>query len=155
LSGDAVISLVTDLQDPPALIRDFIREWEQGYKVVLGVKTKSKESFVMFFIRKMSYDLIGRLSEIPLTKNYTGFGLYDRKIIEILTEINDPYPYFRGLISDIGFECANIEFTQPTRKRGISKGKFYTLYNLAMLGITNHSKVPLRLAAMLGFVLPA
>jgi glycosyltransferase involved in cell wall biosynthesis len=152
-SGDAVILLVSDLQDPPALIRDFICKWEKGYKVVLGVKTRSKESFAMFFIRKMYYDLIGRLSEIQLTKNNTGFGLYDRKIIEILKEINDPYPYFRGLISDIGFESAKIEYTQPARKRGITKNNFYTLYDIAMLGITNHSKVPLRLAAMSGFAL--
>jgi len=151
--GDAVILLASDLQDPPALIRDFMRKWEEGYKVVLGVKTKSKESFAMFFIRKMYYELIGRLSEIQLTKNNTGFGLYDRKIIEILKEINEPYPYFRGLISDIGFESAKIEYTQPARKRGITKNNFYTLYDIAMLGITNHSKVPLRLAAMLGFIL--
>ncbi len=151
--GDAAILLVSDLQDPPSMIRDFIQKWENGFKIVLGVKTQSKESATMFFIRKMYYEFIGRLSEIQLTKNNTGFGLYDKRIIEILKEMNDPYPYFRGLISDIGFESAKIEYTQPARKRGITKNNFYTLYDMAMLGITNHSKVPLRIATMLGFAL--
>lgn len=153
--GDAVIYLVSDLQDPPEMVRDFIRKWEAGYKIVLGVKTRSEESAVMFAIRKMFYSFIGRVSEIKLTKNNTGFGLYDKRIIEILREINDPYPYFRGLISEIGFDNAIVEYTQPERKRGITKSNFYKLYDLAMLGITNHSKVPLRLATMLGFLLSA
>ena len=153
--GEAVILLVSDLQDPPALITDFVRKWEEGYKVVLGVKTQSKETPAMFLIRKMYYDLIGRLSEIKLTKNNTGFGLYDRTIIEVLKEVNDPYPYFRGLVSEIGFESAKIEYTQPARTRGITKNNFYTLFDIAMLGITNHSKVPLRLATMLGFLMSA
>lgn len=153
--GEAVILLVSDLQDPPALIMDFVRKWEEGYKVVLGVKTQSKETPAMFLIRKIYYDLIGRLSEIKLTKNNTGFGLYDRTIIEVLKEVNDPYPYFRGLVSEIGFESAKIEYTQPARTRGITKNNFYTLFDIAMLGITNHSKVPLRLATMLGFLMSA
>ena len=153
--GDATILLVSDLQDPPCMIRDFVRKWEEGYKVVLGVKTQSKETPAMFFVRKMYYEFIGRLSEIELTKNNTGFGLYDRKVIEVLREVNDPYPYFRGLISEIGFESAKIEYTQPARVRGFTKNNFYTLYDIALLGITNHSKVPLRLAAMLGFLMSA
>lgn len=153
--GDAVVLLVSDLQDPPSLIRDFIRKWEEGYMVVLGVKTQSRETPAMFLVRKLYYELIGRLSEIELTKNNTGFGLYDQKVIEVLRTINEPYPYFRGLISEIGFESAKIEYTQPARTRGITKNNFYTLYDIAMLGITNHSKVPLRLAAMLGFVMSA
>ena len=151
-SGDAVIAIVSDLQEPPALIRDFIRKWEEGYKIVIGVKTQSSETPAMFFVRKMYYNLIGRLSEIELTKNFNGFGLYDRKVIDVLKEINDPYPYFRGLIADIGFERAVVEFTQKNRVRGFSKNNFYTLYDNAMLGITNHSKVPLRLATMIGFL---
>ncbi|MEA5113422.1 MAG: glycosyltransferase family 2 protein [Geobacteraceae bacterium] len=149
--GDAVILLVSDLQDPPEMIRDFLVKWEEGYKIVLGVKTQSKETMAMFFVRKMYYEFISRLSEIELTKNNTGFGLYDKQIIEILRSVKDPYPYFRGLISDIGFESAKIEYMQPVRKRGFTKNNFYTLYDMAMLGITNHSKVPLRLATMLGF----
>lgn len=154
-SGDAVILLVSDLQDPPGMIKDFIEKWEAGYKVVLGVKTQSKETPAMFLIRKMYYGFIGRLSEIELTKNNTGFGLYDKRLIEILREVKEPYPYFRGLVSEIGFESAKIEYTQPARERGITKNNFYTLYDIGMLGITNHSKVPLRLAAMLGFLMSA
>ncbi len=153
--GDAAILLVADLQDPPGMIKDFVAKWEEGYKVVLGVKSQSHESPVMFAIRKMYYNFINRVSEIELTKNNTGFGLYDKQIIQILKEIGDPYPYFRGLISDIGFESYKIEYIQPIRKRGITKNNFYTLYDIAMLGITNHSKIPLRLAAMLGFLMSA
>jgi len=153
--GDAVILLVADLQDPPPMIRDFIAKWEEGYKVVLGVKSNSEETPAMFLIRKMYYNLISRLSEIELTKNNTGFGLYDRQVMEALREINDPYPYFRGIVSEIGFEKAIIEYVQPRRKRGITKNNFYTLYDFAMLGITNHSRVPLRIATMLGFAMAA
>lgn len=152
-NGDASILLASDLQDPPAMIKDFVLKWEEGYKVVLGVKTQSAESPLMFAIRKTYYNLIGLLSEVKLTKNNTGFGLYDKRVIELLREIDDPYPYFRGLISDLGFESYHIEYFQPSRKRGITKNNFYTLYDIAMLGITNHSKVPLRLAAILGFVM--
>jgi polyisoprenyl-phosphate glycosyltransferase len=150
-SGEAVILLVADLQDPPSMIQDFLNKWEEGFKIVLGIKTESEESPLMFAIRKMYYGFINKLSDIELTKNNTGFGLYDREVIEILKKVDDPYPYFRGLISDLGFESAKIEYRQPARKRGITKNNFYTLYDIAMLGITNHSKIPLRLAAMLGF----
>ena len=153
--GDAVILLVADLQDPPGMIADFIKKWEEGYKVVLGVKNESKESALMFAVRKMYYNFINQVAEIDLTKNNTGFGLYDRKVIDVLKQIDDPYPYFRGLISDIGFESYKISYIQPVRKRGITKNNFYTLYDMAMLGITNHSKVPLRLAAMAGFLMSA
>lgn len=151
--GDAVVLLFADLQDPPALIRDFIAKWEEGYKVVLGVKTQSRETPAMFLVRRMFYEFIGRLSDIKLTKNNNGFGLYDRKIIDIIRQMEEPYPYFRGMISEIGFESAKIEYTQMARTRGLTKNNFYTLYDIGMLGITNHSKVPLRLAAMAGFLL--
>jgi glycosyltransferase involved in cell wall biosynthesis len=150
-TGDAVISIVADLQDPPILIKEFIWKWEEGYKIVIGVKTQSQESPLFFAIRKAYYNLIGRLSEVKIIKNIKVYGLYDHKVIEILRAIDDTYPYFRGLISDIGFDRAVIEYVQPTRKRGFTKNNFYTLYDLAMLGITNHSKVPLRLATMTGF----
>ena len=150
--GDAAIFIVADLQDPPDIIKGFIKKWEEGYKIVIGVKTQSEESQIFFAIRKAYYNLVGRLSEIALIKNFTGFGLYDRQVIEILRSIEDPYPYFRGLICDIGFDRAVIEYVQPTRKRGFTKNNFYTLYDMAMLGITNHSKVPLRLATMTGFI---
>lgn len=151
--GEATIMIFADLQDPPSLIPEFIKKWAEGFKVVLGIKTQSEETFLMFAARKFYYDLVGKLSETKLVKNYTGFGLYDQKVIQTLREINDPYPYFRGLICDLGFENAKIEYVQKRRKRGITKSNFYTLYDMAMLGITNHTKVPLRLATMLGFLM--
>lgn len=154
-TGDAVIAMASDFQDPPALIPDFLKKWEEGCKIVLGVKTESDETWPMFVVRAAYYRLVARLSDVELVRNFTGFGLYDRQVIEVLRQIDDPYPYFRGLIADIGFESYKISFRQPTRKRGITKNNFYTLYDLAMLGITNHSKVPLRLATMAGFVMSA
>lgn len=154
-SGDAIISIASDLQDPPGLIRDFIGKWEEGYKVVVGIKKDSHETRLMFLLRKLFYSVIGKLSSIEQIKGFMGFGLYDRKVIDIVRTIDDPYPYFRGLISDIGYEIARIEYIQPSRKRGITKNNIYTLYDTAMLGITNHSKVPLRLAAMTGFLVAA
>ena len=153
--GDAVIVMASDLQDPPEMIPRFLEEWERGFKVVMGVKTESHESPVMFAIRKLYYNLSGRLSDIQLVQNYTGFGLYDRVVIAQIKQVDDPYPYFRGLIADLGYDAARISFTQPRRKRGITKNNFYTLYDMAMLGITNHSKLPLRLATMAGFALSA
>jgi glycosyltransferase involved in cell wall biosynthesis len=149
--GDAAILLASDLQDPPQLIKDFIAKWEEGYKIAVGVKSQSGESRMMFAIRKLYYNFSAKIANVRLIKNFTGFGLYDHSVIEILKDIDDPYPYFRGLISEIGFDVAEVEFIQPARKRGITKNNFYTLYDIAMLGITSHSKVPIRLATMAGF----
>ncbi len=151
--GDAVISVVADLQDPPSLIPEFLRRWEEGYKTVLAVKEGSDESRIMYGIRSAYYRLIGRLSEVEQMHNCTGFGLYDRVVVEALRRMKDPYPYFRGMIMEVGFEVARVKYHQPARKRGITKNNFFTLYDLAMLGITTHSKVPLRLATMSGFCL--
>lgn len=151
--GDAVIYMASDFQDPPDMIPTFIAEWEKGAKMVLAIKTKSNESPLLYAIRTAYYRLVARLSDIDLNENSTGFGLYDRVVIDALGNIEDPYPYFRGLISEIGFEPVRIPFTQPRRPRGITKNNFYTLYDMAMLGITKHSKVPLRLATMSGFAL--
>ncbi|HEY5158174.1 MAG TPA: glycosyltransferase family 2 protein [Anaerolineales bacterium] len=151
-TGEAVIGMASDLQDPPERIPEFLKKWEEGYKVVVGVKTHSQESGLFYFVRTMYYRVLRNLSDIQLIDNFTGFGLYDRQVIEVLRDFNDPYPYFRGLIADIGFEYARIEFTQPRRKRGISKNNFYTLYDMAMLGVTSYTKVPLRIATMMGFI---
>lgn len=151
--GDAVLCLASDLQDPPELIPQFLQKWEEGYKAVVGIKAESEESAIFFFIRKCYYRLVDRLADIDIIQNHTGFGCYDKAIIDYCRELRDPYPYFRGLISEIGFPVARIPFVQPKRKRGITKGNFYMLYDVAMLGITNHSKVPLRLAAMMGFAM--
>lgn len=151
-SGDAVISMASDLQDPPEMIRTFVKKWEEGFKVVIGTKTKSRENPLVFGLRKGFYNLLKLMSETEQIKNFTGFGLYDRAVMDVIRQIDDPYPYFRGLISEIGFERAEIEFTQPKRTRGRTKNNFYTLYDLAMLGFVNHSKLPLRLASFIGFV---
>ncbi len=152
-SGDAVVLLVADLQDPPLLIRDFIQNWEDGYKIVIGIKTGSEENPLIFNIRNLYYKLICMISEIKLNINFTGFGLYDSKVIEILREINDPYPYFRGMISEIGFETAKIPYHQRKRKGGITHSSLYKLFDVAMLGVVSYSKIPLRLVTVLGFIL--
>lgn len=151
--GDAVIFMVADLQDPPELILEFVKKWEEGYKVVKAVKTPMKEGSFFYFARQIFYYLMDNLSDIKVTRNFTGFGLYDQKVINVLREINDPYPYFRGLIEELGFESFSFEYQQQRRKRGISSYNFYRYYSEAMLGITSHSQVPLRLATMLGFAL--
>lgn len=151
--GDAVLHMASDFQDPPALIPQFIEKWEAGALSVMGRKIQSEESPIMYWIRTLYYRLINRLSSIDLTKNTTGFGIYDRKVIDTLKTIDEPYPYFRGLISELGFTPALIDYHQPSRKRGITKNNFYTLYDIAMLGITNHSKIPLRIATMAGFLM--
>ncbi|WP_286296932.1 glycosyltransferase [Polynucleobacter sp. TUM22923] len=151
--GDASVLMASDLQDPPEMIVDFVKKWEEGFKTVLAVKPESEESALMFFVRKIYYRLISRISEVPLVRNATGAGLFDRVIIDILRKIDDPYPYFRGLLCEIGFPIATVPFRQPRRQRGITGNNFYTLYDIAMLGITNHSKVPLRLMSIGGFLL--
>ena len=151
--GDAAIIMASDLQDPPQMISEFIAAWQEGYKIVIGIKLKSEESRTMFMLRHFYYKFITRISETVLIKNFTGFGLYDKSILKILREIDDPYPYFRGVIADIGFERKEIIYTQPKRKYGVTKNNFYTLYDMAMLGITSYSKLPLRLAAIAGFFL--
>jgi len=154
-TGEAVVCMASDLQDPPERIPEFIKKWEQGYKVVIGVKTHSEESSLFFSLRTIYYRILRNLSDVPLIENFTGYGLYDRQVVDALRDLNDPYPYFRGLIADLGYERAQVEFNQPRRQRGISKNNFYTLYDLAMLGLTGYTKVPLRLATMLGFLAAA
>ena len=150
--GDAVVCMAADLQDPPERIPEFIQKWEAGYKIVVGVKTRSDETWLYYFLRTIFYRMIRRLSDVPLIENFTGFGIYDREVVDALRSLDDPYPYFRGLIADLGYERAQVEFSQPRRKKGISKNNFYTLYDIAMLGLTGYTKVPLRLATMFGFV---
>ena len=150
-SGDAVIGIVADLQDPPEMIGDFIRKWEEGYPVVIAVKYASDEHGLMFWIRKQYYKLVNRLSGVETYENYTGFGLYDRKVVEVIKNYDDPYPYFRGMIAEAGFQHFDIPFHQPARKRGITKNNFYSLYDTAMLAITSLSKVPLRVVTFCGF----
>ena len=149
--GDAVIGMAADLQDPPELIPAFLEKWREGYKVVLGVKSASEESRVMFAIRRLGYGVIDRLSEVKQVRNSTGFGLYDKAFVSVLRRLPDPYPYFRGIVAELGFRYATVPYTQPKRTRGITKNNVYTLYDLGVQGIVNHSKIPLRLATIIGF----
>lgn len=151
--GDACVLIASDLQDPPEIIEEFVKKWEEGYKTVLAVKPESEESKLMFIIRKIYYRLISKISEVSLVENATGAGLFDKAVIGILRNIQDSNPYFRGLLCEIGFPIALVPFKQPRRKRGITKNNFYTLFDLAMIGITNHSKVPLRIMTIGGFLI--
>ena len=153
--GDAVICMSSDLQDPPGLIKEFVRKWEEGYKAVMAVKTRSEETRLLFMLRKLYYRVLGKLSDVRLVENFTGFALYDQEVVQILRKIDDPYPYIRGLIADIGFEAAKVEFLQPKRKRGITKNNLYTLYDMAMLGFVYNTRKPLRLATIVGFLTAA
>ena len=152
-SGDAAVLMASDFQDPPELISTLIERWESGAKMVLGIKNRSEETPLFFALRTAYYRIVSYLSEVELNENSTGFGIYDRNVLDVLRRIDDPYPYFRGLISEVGFKPEKIQFVQPKRVRGVTKNNFYTLYDIAMLGFTKHTKVPLRLATMLGLFL--
>jgi polyisoprenyl-phosphate glycosyltransferase len=151
--GDAVVLFVADLQDPASMLPTFIEKWEEGFKTVVGTKKTSEESSLMFNIRKLYYKTVNRLSNIELIDNFTGFGLYDKEVIDHLRKIDDPYPYFRGLVAEIGLKICKLPYDQPIRVRGITKNNFFTLYDIGMLGIISHSLVPLRIATMMGFLI--
>ena len=150
-TGDAVVIMCSDLQDPPELIHEFLQKWQEGYKVVCGVKPASKENPLMFAVRRFYYWLLSRFSETEQVRNFTGYGLYDRQFVEAFKLFHDPYPYFRGMIGEIGFRRIEIPFVQETRKHGKTKNDFFTLYDMAMTGFVNHTKLPLRLAVFVGF----
>ena len=153
-TGDAVVLMACDLQDPPELIAEMIRKWEEGCKVVVAVKSSSRENPLFFFARKCFYTVLGYLSDTDkVIQNFTGFGLYDRAFLNVLRRYRDPVPYLRGFVSEIGFRRAEIPFVQPERKHGKSKHSFLSLYDVAMGGVINHSKLPLRLATFTGFFL--
>jgi glycosyltransferase involved in cell wall biosynthesis len=151
--GDVVIYLASDLQEPPEVIPELLAKWKEGADVVAAVKTESEESPAFFLVRRFYYWLLQELADVQTIPNFTGFGLYSRRVIDYCRQLHDPYPYFRGLISEIGLPVSIVKYRQPKRMRGFSKNNFYTLYDMAMLGITNHSKVPLRLATLSGFLL--
>ena len=149
--GDATVVLASDLQDPPEMIPHFLAGWEEGFKIVLAIKPVSQTNPLMHWVRKLYYRGLDAISEVAIVRDATGFGLYDRVVLDHLRQIHDPYPFMRGLICELGYPIKTIPFDQPRRQRGISKNNFYTLYDLAMLGIVSHSVVPIRLAAMAGF----
>lgn len=154
--GDAVVLMSSDLQDPPELIVEMAHKWQEGFQAVVAIKSQSEENKGLFRARRLYYWLLAKLSDTDhIIQNFTGFGLYDRKIMNALKLYKDPVPYFRGFISEIGFKRAEIEFIQPPRKHGRSKHSFFSLYDVAMTGLVNHSKLPLRLATFSGFCLAA
>lgn len=150
--GDAVIMVVADLQDPPELIPQLIEEWENGHRVVVAIKNRSKENPLMYSVRTLFYKIIKSISETRQVENFTGFGLYDRTFMDMLRTVEDPYPYMRGLVSEYGGDLGIVYYTQPKREAGKTHNNFYTLYDMAMLGIVSYSKVPLRLISLLGLV---
>jgi glycosyltransferase involved in cell wall biosynthesis len=151
--GEASILLVADFQDPPALIKQFLQQWEKGWKIVVAVKAKTHENFLITRLRRFYYHLVTQIAEVKLIKNFTGFALYDQIVIQTLRDMDNPNPYLRGLICEIGFPIKQLPYDQPPRTKGVSKNNFFSLYDFAMLGITSHSKIPLRIASIMGFFL--
>jgi dolichol-phosphate mannosyltransferase len=151
--GDAVIFMASDLQDPPETLPLFMDQWEAGYKVVLGVKPKSEANGISHYLRKSYYRVLNAISSIELVNDATGFGIYDKKVMDLIRDINDPNPYFRGLVCELGYPIKTVEFEQARRLRGITKNNLYTLYDMAMMGFINYSLIPIRLASIFGFIL--
>ena len=151
-SGDACILIACDFQDPPELINEFIKSWKNGFKVVLAKKETADGNSFMFYLRKKYYRFMHRISEVTILENCTGFGLFDRVVVDILRDVEDPYPFFRGLLMEIGYPVSIIPYNQPKREHGESSYNFYTLYDYFMLGITQHSKLPLRIITIFGFL---
>jgi glycosyltransferase involved in cell wall biosynthesis len=153
--GDGVILMASDLQDPPELIQEFLKRWESGDKAVVGVKTASEENSIIYLLRTVYYRTLNAMANVELIEHFTGFGLYDKTLIDQLKKLNDSYPYLRGLISELGFKPAKIPFHQPVRKHGISHSTVYVLYDMVMLGLTTHTIVPMRIATVAGFAFAA
>jgi glycosyltransferase involved in cell wall biosynthesis len=153
--GDALIPILADLQTPPHLIPEFIAKWEQGYKMVIAIRTGMKEGFLLRHTRNAFYRIIARVSKIEQIKDFIGFGLFDRQIVDIMRDLGEPDPYFRGLVSEIGFEKAFVEYHQPPRKHGKSKHTFFDLFDLALLALTTYSKAPLQIMTLVGFIIAA
>jgi len=149
-SGDCTVSMCADFQDPVEMIHKFVKEWENGYKIVIGIKTKSKENKLMRIFRSVYYKLIKKFSDVQQIEHFTGFGLYDKDFIDILRNLKDSQPYMRGIVSELGYERKELEYTQPKRLRGKSSNNFMRLYDAAMLGITSYTKVGMHLATIFG-----
>lgn len=154
-TGDCAILIFCDMQDPPELITEFLRKWEEGYKIVVGIKKRSQESKIMYAIRNAYYKLIKKIGEIDHIEQFTGFGLYDKKFIQVLRNLKDPMPYLRGIVAELGYERCEISYEQEKRKYGKSGFNFFKLYDVAMLGITSYSKVVMRCATIIGFSIAA
>lgn len=151
VDGDAAIMMAADLQDPPELIHQFLEKWKGDVKLVAAVKDASDEPWIYFQMRKLYYKIVNRLADVDLIPGFHGYGLMDRVILDAMKKFKDPYPYVRGIVCEIGFKRELVHFHQPLRKRGFTKNNLYSLYDLAMTGMVNHSKVPLRMAIFVGF----
>lgn len=154
-TGDCIVKMCADFQDPPEMIVDFVREWEAGHKIVLAIKEGSQENKLVYLVRKLYYSIISKITDIDHINNFVGYGLYDRDFIEILRDLNDPMPYLRGVVAELGYKYKPLYYVQPKRRSGKSKFNFYRLYDYAMLGITSYSKIPLRLATFAGVAVAA
>lgn len=156
-SGDCVIPICCDFQDPVELIPVFVEKWEQGHKIVSGIKTSSRESGIMYFLRTCYYKLIKNMSDVKMIEHFTGFGLYDKTFIALLKQLDDPIPFVRGIVAEYGagFNMIEVEYEQQQRRAGKTHNNFYSLYDAAMLSITSYTKIGLRLATFLGFVCSA
>ena len=151
VTGDCVVEMVADFQDPVDMIPKYVREWEKGYKIVIGIKTSSKENKVMYWLRSCYYRTIKRLSDVEQIEHFTGSGLYDREFIEVLRNLNDPTPFLRGIVAELGYKRKEIPYEQPKRRAGKTHNNFYRLYDAAMLSVTSYTKAGLRLATFFGF----
>ncbi len=150
-TGDCTITMCCDFQDPVEMIPKFVSEWEKGYKIVCGIKTSSKENPIMYFLRSCYYKTIRKMSQVEQIEHFTGFGLYDKSFIKVLSELKDPTPFLRGIVAELGYKRKDIEYTQEQRRGGKSKNNFYSLYDAAMLSLTSYTKIGLRLATFVGF----
>lgn len=149
-TGDCTMLICADFQDPVDMIPKFIQEWENGYKIVIGVKNKSKENRIMYFLRSCYYKLIKKISDTEQIEHFTGFGLYDKDFIEVLRKLDDPTPFLRGIVAELGFKRKEIPYEQQKRRAGKTHNNFYKLYDAAMLSFTSYTKIGLRLATFLG-----
>ena len=153
--GDCAVLINADMQDPPEVIPKFVEEWEKGYKIVAGIKTKSKENPLIYFLRSCYYRIIKKISDIDHIEHFDGFGLYDRSFIEVLRGLDDSLPYLRGIVAELGFRRKDIEYQQVRREKGKTHFRFLGLYDLAMLGITSYSKVVMHCCTLFGAALSA
>ena len=149
--GDCVVRLNADFQDPPQMIPELVHEWEAGNKIVIGIKRKTEDGPLIGFARRQYYKILRKITDIGHIENFTGFGLYDKAFVDVVRGIHDPVPYLRGMIAELGFDYKTVLYDRPQRKAGKSKNNFYSLYDIAMVGITSYSKVMLRLATFVGF----
>ena len=151
-TGDCVVSMCCDFQDPIELIPKYIKEWENGYKIVIGIKTSSKESKIMYKLRSLYYKIIKKYSDVEQIEHFTGSGLYDKSFIDVLRDLKDPTPFMRGLVAELGFARKEIPYEQPQRRAGKTHNNWYTLYDAAMLSFTSYTKIGLRLATFMGIL---